>query len=136
MNVRDLLQFNNDLGRFWNKFEWPHPTIDITHFREIRKRIFQELNYMEVLCAAAVKFGDGRIFIGTRHDECFKAIVKCDGAEVISKRLEYGYTAGFVTNMCRFLDKKQAYKFALANGQIKPDKYCDEEVGLTSEDLW
>jgi hypothetical protein len=77
----------------------------------------------ELIVSSAVRTTDGLLFTGMRHDECLKAIYHSYG---LKKHI--GSEQGFVTNQCRFLNRKQAYIFAIQTGQIEPY--------LISETIW
>jgi hypothetical protein len=93
-------------------------------------------NANEIVVCAAVKLQDGRVFVGMRHDECYKAILKCNG-NIEDFKAHINSTAGFMTNRCRFLNRKTAYEFAERSGQLLyPGLHTADNRILTSEDLW
>lgn len=97
---------------------------------------------MEKIIAAAIKVGD-HIFTAPRHYLIFhqKSFQKLPNA----KR---DHIQGFVTNEGKFLNRKEAYKLASANGQIQERidsgalfRYHGKNstmhpTDLFSEDLW
>lgn len=90
----------------------------------------------ENIVCAAVKLLDGRVFVGMRHDECYKAILKCNG-NFDDFKAHINSTAGFMTNRCRFLNRKTAYEFAERSGQLLcPGLHTADNKILISEDLW
>ena len=74
------------------------------------------------------------IFTGPRHSDIFQYMYELN--------IVYEYkssTQGFMTNEYRFVDRQEAFKIALAAGQIKTEiKENDIKNGrqLYSEDLW
>ncbi len=133
MKYSKLMDLKRYLVQFWNDHEWPHPYLSLDDYKKIINRVDGQLNYMELICAAAIKLSDGRIFIGMRHDECYKDILRAEIAEraVILRK---NCVQGFMTNRCKFLNRKEAYKFAIETGQLI-EEYEEGNV-LVSEDLW
>jgi len=86
------------------------------------------MNLPLVVCSALLT-DKGFKFVGMRHDECHYWMVH-SGLE--QKAEDYHLQMGFMTSDAQFLTRKQAYKQALATGQIEPN---DEET-LISEDIW
>ncbi len=82
---------------------------------------------MEKIRSAAI-IHDGLTFEGRRHGEIMRDIVDSTGAtKVIGQQ-------GFVTNLGRFVDRKEAATIAISSGQIEELRFSKTE--LFSEDLW
>lgn len=74
---------------------------------------------------------------GHRHAHCIYTFVALTGKRSVIP--ECGdYVQGFITNTNRFVNRKEAYKIAFESDQIiGPNKgYAENEIGLTSEDLY
>jgi hypothetical protein len=69
----------------------------------------------------------GLVVCGLRHHNCFSI------ANLIFKHHEYKGVQGFVTSDNLFLNREDAYKYAIENGQIKKDLIRNV---LTSDDLY
>lgn len=87
----------------------------------------------EKIVCAAIKLGDV-IVQGVRHSDCIRTVQGLLGPLFdISYYIDNGkYTEGFVTNIGRFMDREEAYKFAVESGFIEPS---EPEI-LASEDLY
>lgn len=86
----------------------------------------------EYIVCSAIKLGN-IVVAGVRHDDCVNTIVALKGKEYLIECVDNGrYTEGFVTSTGRFMDREQAYKFAVENGQVEEN---DSEI-LASEDLY
>ena len=83
-------------------------------------------NHEEIIVSAAVVSVDGLLFVGTRHDECFLSMISAGVSHADSKH-------GFVTNRCRWLDRKEAMAFAIKTNQLRSP---NTNGVLVSEDLW
>lgn len=74
-----------------------------------------------------------------RHDDCFNYIHTKLGVDW-DRSQEYGIKSqwqGFYTHTGKYLDREQAYRYALRVGQIKPRRtHVRRPRGLCSEDLW
>jgi hypothetical protein len=81
-----------------------------------------------MIIASAIKLSDGRVFVGKRHGDCFKAIVFFTG----DRMNRVGSTQGFINDKLQFLDRGLAYLEALENKQCEKKEY----YWLASEDLW
>lgn len=79
--------------------------------------------------AAIQRISDGKVWTGHRHSNVIHSIVS-EGETTSVTRNEF--IQGFVTNDGVFVDRKEAYKIAVACGQI-PDS--GEKI-LMSEDLY
>jgi len=77
----------------------------------------------EKIKAAAIKRSDGIVSTGKHHAE----IILASPLETCKK----DSTQGFVTNLNRFVNRKEAAKIAFKAGQIEADG-----GGLLSEELW
>lgn len=86
-----------------------------------------------VVCAAN-KYGD-KLFIGVRH---FCPIMRDNmkDFDIPFMRKEFGETQGFIDQYGVFMDRKEAYEVAKANGQV--GRYRPKNPGewLCSEDLY
>lgn len=80
----------------------------------------------ELIKHAAVKSEEGNIFIGKHHADCF---MKAHYIKIkMSRKAD---DQGFMTNLGRYVDRKEGANIALIAGQIDaPTKI------LFSEDLW
>jgi hypothetical protein len=112
--------------------------------------LYMVVTKTEFICAAAVKTKRGLVYIGARHDECYKEIMRsgftgdcleCEYASIdcdkgcIAKH--WGSIAGFITNKGRFMDRFEAFDFAEKNSQLLfPNLHSNDNRYLTSEDLW
>lgn len=85
---------------------------------------------MTRIVQAAIKFTDGKVYVGKRHHDCIRIICEQTGA----KRVGTGSVQGFVTDTGEFVDREQAAVIALACKQIERLKYSRTE--LFSEDLY
>ncbi len=84
---------------------------------------------IEVPSCAAIKFMDGVIIAGRRHDVCIKAAVTCGrNRDDIANAIQ-----GFMTTSGWFVDRSDAYKLAVAAGIVidRPGSHI-----LMSEDLY
>jgi len=66
----------------------------------------------EYILCAAIKY-DGNIISGFRHKDCSKIL------KLINPNHNDLYINGFLTSKNRFVGRKEAWKIALANDQIK-----------------
>lgn len=78
----------------------------------------------------------GYVVCGRRHHNCFTIRAMLQGPK--NERSNEDHIQGFLTNLDRFVDRKEAYKIAFENDQIiGPNKGRSENsIGLTSEDLY
>jgi hypothetical protein len=83
---------------------------------------------MEKIVSSAI-IHRGVIYAGKRHHHCIAAI-----KEEIGERTPGSDPRGFLTDTGRFLNRVEAAKLALANGQV--DKLHYSSTMLFSEDLW
>lgn len=89
-----------------------------------------------IICAAIKHENTGKIYYGHRHNHCFTA--SNDELSWTMNRqeiLKIKRTQGFVTNLNRFVDRKEALIIALANNQVI-DKENIRGNQLYSEDLY
>lgn len=91
-----------------------------------------------IICAAIkLKLSDTELVVcGVRHGDCMKTANQLD-----AKWAEAEHIHGFVTHTGEFLDRGQAWAYALRNGQIPVAvQWFHEDNGwpaeLVSEDLW
>ncbi len=89
-----------------------------------------------IICAAIRHDDTGKIYYGHRHNHCFDAsnneLSWTMNRQEISK---VKITQGFITNLNRFVDRKEALIIALANDQIL-DKNDIQGDKLYSENLY
>lgn len=82
----------------------------------------------------------GFVTCGRRHHNCIGTFAQIVGFPYNEKALKIMRTEiqGFLTNTNRFVNRKEAYKIAFEADQIiGPNKgYSENEIGLTSEDLY
>ncbi len=91
--------------------------------------------------AAILRVADRKVWTGRRHGNCINLIVAETGTRPIGQP---DFIQGFVTDDGRFVDRKEAWKIALANNQILnlEDPYGwdpakpEIEGTLMSEDLY
>ena len=70
---------------------------------------------MNKIICAAIKFKDGRVFNGKRHNLCFLN-AKAAGIEP-----PYECEQGFLTYSYEFVDRVEAAKIAIAAGQVSSE---------------
>ena len=76
----------------------------------------------------------GIVLCGWRHANCLYQMVAIYG---ISNNEAGESIQGFLTNLNRFVDRKEAMEIALKSGQIKDkNKLINPRIGLFSEDLY
>jgi len=109
----------------------------------ITKKVAQPIIKEFIICAATyyndglvhentpVNIDIGFVICGRRHYNC-ESIFKQIATDIAN------FEQGFITNTNRFVNRKEAYKIAFdANQIIGPNKgYSENEIGLTSEDLY
>lgn len=81
--------------------------------------------------SAIQRNSDGRVWTGRRHSNVYSKMVKEGHIKNITRA---GFTQGFVTTEGTFVDRKEAFKIAKDNGQIKAEPWA--EPTLMSEDLY
>jgi len=90
-----------------------------------------------VIVSSAVQLNDGRVFVGRRHGDAYKAIKEIYDPSDINKievlSLLRGNIQGFLTDTLVFLTREEAYIEAKKCGQLRG--LCEEHP-LYSEDLW
>ena len=92
---------------------------------------------MIISAAIKLKLPDAELVVcGVRHGDCIKTMNQLDAQWV-----EAEHIYGFVTENGEFLDRGQAWAYALQNGQIPVTvQWFHEDNGwpaeLVSEDLW
>ena len=85
-----------------------------------------------------INIDKGVVICGHRHGDCISIIV----ATMKLRTVTYAddgvgqHKQGFLTNMNRFVDRKEAMKIALDNGQTKEENLNNPRVGLFSEDIY
>jgi len=101
---------------------------------------------IEYILCAAIHFKDGKEYLhqpknitsgyvvcGRRHHNCFMTRRIIEGRPETEPPVHIENVQGFVTSYDRFLNRQEAYKLAVDNGQI-------EDSGITktllSEDLY
>ena len=91
-----------------------------------------------IICAAIkLQLPDAELIVhGVRHGDCIRTMNQLD-----AKWVEAEHIYGFVTEIGEFLDRGQAWAYALQNGQIPVTvQWFHEDNGwpaeLVSEDLW
>lgn len=91
----------------------------------------------EYILCAAIKYYN-QIVTGFRHSDCRKTVKQLVHSSILNEEYLLNCECGFITNINRFVTRKEAYKIAFEAGQIiGPNKgYPDNEIGLTSEDLY
>lgn len=85
----------------------------------------------EICICAAIKFADGRIVRGHRHDGCFTY-----AAGWIPKPDRTGHEQGFMTSENRFVGREVAMELQLAAGKTQPSGAPLVGNILFSEDLY
>ena len=75
----------------------------------------------------------GAVFCGHRHPHCMYTMIAVTGLRSVEPVCGK-YVQGFLTNLNRFVDRKEGAKIALASGQIKKLNYS--KTSLYSEDLY
>lgn len=91
-----------------------------------------------MIVGVAVKFGDHieiRLPKPNRHSDCFELFFKTIGKREIPEGMRVnGDQQGFYTHSGKFLNRKQAYKYAI---RVKQPRVIIERPGaLVSEHLW
>ena len=97
-----------------------------------------------MIVASAVRLKDGRVFIGSRHGDCY---VKMEELGLEIHECNNGATQGFITDRLVFLNSELAYYNELEYGQcvmktkpefvyIKGTETENWKPILSSEDLW
>jgi hypothetical protein len=88
----------------------------------------------EIILCAAINY-NGTIICGHRHSTCYNVLKELFAEPVLPGR-EY---QGFLTSLNRFVDRKEAWKIAKNNNQIKfglnASENGDESI-LISENLY
>lgn len=91
-----------------------------------------------------INVDSGIVFSGHRHCHCIGLAVSLlypdwtNNEEHDKNRLHFlkNQTQGFLTNLNRFVDRKEALQIALKAGQADKNKLGNEKIGLFSEDLY
>lgn len=82
----------------------------------------------------------GFVVSGRRHHNCIETFAMIVGFPYTDEghKIHRTEIQGFLTNLDRFVDRKEAYKIAFEAEQIKgPNEGRNENsIGLTSEDLY
>lgn len=84
---------------------------------------------LEIPACAAIRFADGAIIAGRRHDVCIKSAVALE----LTRHDVAEATQGFMTTRGRFVDRVEGWDLAIAAGIVtnKSTTKC-----LFSEDLY
>jgi hypothetical protein len=89
---------------------------------------------------APLNIAKGYVICGRRHHNCIETFAKIVGFPYSNDALKLANTEiqGFLTNINRFVDRKEAYKIAFEANQIKGTNagVNENSIGLTSEDLY
>jgi len=91
----------------------------------------------EYILCAAINY-NGTIVCGYRHGDCYNILMKLLNLET-SDNLPGRECQGFLTSENRYVDRKEAWKIAKQNNQIKyGEKVSDrgEDSELISENLY
>lgn len=88
-----------------------------------------DFKYPSTYITAAATIYDGIIYVGMRHNICYRAIQ--EAGLVYDSKLETG--SGFINNHNEYLTREEALVLARKNGQLRNDRA--KEI-LYSEDLW
>jgi hypothetical protein len=84
----------------------------------------------EKIVCAAIDY-KGTIICGLRHSDCYKVLRRWISDDDLPERDKQG----FLTTENRFVDRKEAWKIALANDQVVYGKDSSDEF-LISENLY
>jgi hypothetical protein len=89
---------------------------------------------------SAVNCNEGIVLTGYRHGNVIRTMAALTGLRTVDFGADSvgDHEQGFLTNLNRFVDRKEAYKIAFEADQIiGPNKgHAENEIGLTSEDLY
>jgi hypothetical protein len=75
----------------------------------------------------------GFVICGRRHHNCYRILEKIPGVDKLNVGRK---NQGFLTNLDRYIDRKEAFQIAKAAGQCLQPDLINENIGLTSEDLY
>jgi hypothetical protein len=75
----------------------------------------------------------GFVICGRRHHNCYRILEKIPEVSKLDVDRE---GQGFITNLDRYVDRKEAFQIAKAAGQCLQPDLINENIGLTSEDLY
>jgi len=84
-----------------------------------------------VICSA-IKFGNGMIIKGHRHNDCFRT---ARGIKALELKEVKNNVQGFITSENKFVKRRTALKIAVKAGQVLKRKENESEL-LYSEDLY
>lgn len=122
----------NPLG--WSALEYQTQALCLDEVCLLYASQFKRESKEFIICAA-MKLESGKIYYGHRHPHCIEAangeLSWTMNREQISKVEK---VQGFITNMNRFVDRKEATKIWLAENESNKLNYSTEE--LYSEDLY
>jgi hypothetical protein len=105
-------------------------------FDSVKKELFEKENIStekEYILCAAILYGD-TIISGYRHGDCYKVLNKLNVIDQPGRESQ-----GFLTSLNRYVDRKEAWKIAKENKQIKFGLEASEngeESILISENLY
>lgn len=107
-----------------------------------------------ILCAA-IYFNDGKeyphqpknietgfVVAGRRHSNCYATLSAIGKALGLEERALFAFeridrdNQGFITNLNRYVNRKEAFEIAKKAGQCLQPDIINESIGLTSEDLY
>ncbi|MHA1483128.1 MAG: hypothetical protein ACTSQA_06800 [Candidatus Heimdallarchaeaceae archaeon] len=90
-----------------------------------------------ILCSAIMY--DGTVISGRRHKDCYETLERLRGISEDDDRAPGREDQGFLTSTNRYVDRKEAWKIADENNQIKFGReasYRGEDSELISENLY
>jgi len=85
---------------------------------------------------------DGFVVTGRRHHNCYATLAAIEKSIDLQERIKQLITKtdrdrqGFVTNLNRFVDRKEGYQIALNAGQLIHNMHDKSNPILISEDLY
>lgn len=88
-----------------------------------------------IICSAidATNSNANEIICGRRHKDCVEIISNIDS---IPQETVKDFERGFMTSIGRFVSRQEALVIAIKNDQIFHNIKINEDVGLTSEDIY
>jgi hypothetical protein len=75
----------------------------------------------------------GFVICGRRHHNCYRILELLPNVDKLNVGRE---RQGFITNLDRYVDRKEAFQIAKAANQCLQPDLINENIGLTSEDLY
>lgn len=93
---------------------------------------------MKIHTFSPTNISRGFIICGHRHHNCIESFAERVGFPYSKEAQELHNTEeqGFLTNLNRFVDRKEAMKIAIEAEQVEEDKLHNPRIGLFSEDLY